>query len=249
MKKIFFALLAAVSVARAEQLVSDRPDHSILLSIESKPSGARIYSIPSSTNDEPVLIGATPHVTPVALRWGTGWMRKKWNKLELKSLGDIAGLQYDKKTTRYDISVKFLVRLDGYQDETVEQLIASFEDYEDRDFDHLDGVPGRQSIVVELKPTAAASEPSRKSAPSTVMLAEGGEQGKFGTLKLDANVAGAEVIVDGRPAGLTPLKLIVRDGEHDVVVQKKGYRMYQTGVTITADSEVALRIKLDSANP
>ncbi len=236
-------------VAGAEQLVTDRPDHSILLSIESKPAGAEIYSIPATTNAEPVRIGATPAVTPVALRWGTGWMRKKWNKLAVSTVGDFCASAYDEKAKEYTLSVKFLLRLSGYEDKVIEEPIASFAYYEDLDFDHIKGIPNRQTIVAEMKPLPAGTSaaPARKSSTSVVLAGQGG-QGKIGTLLLDANVPQAEVIVDGKPSGSTPVKLILSEGDHDIVVQKSGYRLYQTGVTIAPDSEVSLKARLDSAN-
>lgn len=242
-------LLLAAATTWGEQLVTDRPDHSILLSIESSPGGAEIYSIPASTNEEPVRIGSTPLITPIALRWDTGWVRKKWDKLNVKSIGDLCRFDYDKKQKRYDLHLEFDVRWPDGETVRVEEPVATFAYYEDLDYDHLKGIPSRKSVVVERPaPSAPSASPARKAATRVVLAGEG-QTDRVGVLKIESGVEAAEVIVDGKPAGFTPLKLVVREGEHDVVVQKRGYRMYQTQVSINADAEIVLKARLDPVEP
>jgi hypothetical protein len=253
MKTILCAMAVALAghTALAQQLVTDRPDHTILVSIESDPSGLELYSVPATTNDEVVKIGTTPHVCVVELRWGKGWLRKKWKNLSVKTIGNVCSLEYDPKTKQYDLSMKFRAQAAVGMDKIVDEHLASFAYYEDLDFDHLKGIPNRATIKVAVEAASAQGGAQRRSqaSPTTVMMAAEGQQGRFGTLALDANVDGAEVIVDGKPAGVTPVKLVLSAGDHDVVVQKRGYRMYQSQISIAAESETALKAKLDVAQP
>jgi hypothetical protein len=65
------------------------------------------------------------------------------------------------------------------------------------------------------------------------------------TLSLDANVAGATVLVDGRAVGTTPMSTLpLEEGAHEVRVEKPGYEPWARTVTIARGEPVALRADL-----
>ena len=65
-------------------------------------------------------------------------------------------------------------------------------------------------------------------------------------LKLDVDVAGAEVLVDGERIGRTPLadRELIDAGAHRVVVQKAGFVAYGESVTLAGADDRALTVHL-----
>ena len=50
-----------------------------------------------------------------------------------------------------------------------------------------------------------------------------------------SSVAGAAIIVDGKPAGTAPGDVMVPPGEHEIALQKEGYERASTRLTVRAD--------------
>jgi hypothetical protein len=69
-----------------------------------------------------------------------------------------------------------------------------------------------------------------------------------GTVVVDGAPDGAEVFVDDRSAGVTPLKepLIVDPGGHSIRVERDGYRPLRTEVTVPSGATIAVRAQLHS---
>jgi hypothetical protein len=67
---------------------------------------------------------------------------------------------------------------------------------------------------------------------------------KFGELEILSAVGGAEVSVDGRPVGRTPLRepILVRPGKHQISLSLSGYQTRQTTVTVPAGGKELLRL-------
>jgi hypothetical protein len=77
------------------------------------------------------------------------------------------------------------------------------------------------------------------------------ELSKFlGILKLQVNVEGAEIMLDGNLMGLTPLEeLTIETGEHDLVIRKQGYHEIARKVTIVSGQTVELAFTLKQDEP
>ncbi|HEY4184449.1 MAG TPA: PEGA domain-containing protein [Polyangia bacterium] len=72
-----------------------------------------------------------------------------------------------------------------------------------------------------------------------------------GSLVVTSDVDGAEISVDGRSRGVTPLAAAIRldPGPHQLVVEKQGTPPYAARVAVEAGRRVALEAKLASAAP
>jgi formylglycine-generating enzyme required for sulfatase activity len=65
------------------------------------------------------------------------------------------------------------------------------------------------------------------------------------TFSVASNVTGAKVIVDGRPVGTTPLSDVdVSEGEHHILVVKKGYDSYQKKALFEAGMSTSMYVDL-----
>jgi tetratricopeptide (TPR) repeat protein len=71
-------------------------------------------------------------------------------------------------------------------------------------------------------------------------------QGETATVQLQANVVGAQVNVDGRPAGETPLTRPLRllPGPHTIVVTRAGYERQVVELTLVGGGAASPRVKL-----
>lgn len=68
-----------------------------------------------------------------------------------------------------------------------------------------------------------------------------------GTLAIRANVEGATVVVDGEGAGQTPTELVVKAGEHTILLKKTGYDDLRTKAVVLADENKVLDLKLQKS--
>jgi hypothetical protein len=96
-----------------------------------------------------------------------------------------------------------------------------------------------QSMTVPLSPVAAES---RAVAP-----AESGTAGRyFGALAVESRPPGAQVFVDGKPVGTTPLRLpSVKAGEHAVRLEHEGYRRWSSSVRVVASEQNRVTASLE----
>ena len=91
----------------------------------------------------------------------------------------------------------------------------------------------------------AADPPAASPSPTTTATRD--DSPRFG-LKLVSDPAGAEVILDGRAAGITPTQLSVSAGEsHRVTLQAEGYETHSEVLELDRDTrhEVTLRMTRD----
>ena len=74
-------------------------------------------------------------------------------------------------------------------------------------------------------------------------------QAKIGTLTITVNVGGAEVLVDGKPVGMSPLQepVFVDPGSHTIEARKDGYLSSKTTTVAAAASSSPLMIELQSS--
>jgi len=66
-----------------------------------------------------------------------------------------------------------------------------------------------------------------------------------GILKLRCNIAGAQVTVDGKPVGKSPLEQEIKIGKRVVGVAASGYAAYSETLRVNAGGEYALDVKLE----
>jgi len=67
---------------------------------------------------------------------------------------------------------------------------------------------------------------------------------KLSSLHIEADVSGAEVRIDGRPEGVTPLKRELKAGLYRVEVAHAGYRTVEKQVRVGAGDQISLVISL-----
>jgi len=70
-----------------------------------------------------------------------------------------------------------------------------------------------------------------------------------GVLVVGSPVVGAEVELDGRPAGMVPLEVVVPAGTHPLVVRKSGYEPSKTSVVVAVDERKDVSIPLEKSAP
>lgn len=256
-------LLAAVTLVASAMAVlaqtgekfQHNADFTMLVEVMSEPSGAEIYTVPATTNDEPVLIGKTPYTALVDLTWGKGLLFKRWGRLSVWTPGDIARAGYTSKEELYDLYLHFTLAKEGYVSEEFGELIASFEPPRDLDYDNIDFIPSKKVLNLKLAPVSSG-EPVADPAPAptagskTVMIAgAAGQAEDLGTVHVIASVAGAEVLVDGSFAGNTPVKLVMPAGQHALAVNMPGYVSYAKAMEIKPRREVVLKVNLVEGGP
>jgi tetratricopeptide (TPR) repeat protein len=71
------------------------------------------------------------------------------------------------------------------------------------------------------------------------------------TLAVDCNEAGAEILVDGEPAGTTPLAepLLLDTGDHRVTVRKEGFDAREELITLASRDSQNLRMEIQKTPP
>lgn len=254
-KLLLVALALAVSstFARAQnaEKFQHNSDFSMLVEVQSDPPGADLYTVPDSTNEAPVKLGTTPYTALVDLNWKKGWLFKRWGRLSVWTAGDIARADYTRKGEHYDLYLHFSLSKEGYETEEFGELFVSFEPPRDLDYSDIDFIPARKLVNVSLKP-ASSGEAEPAPAPvvesKTVMIAgQEGEADELGTVHVVANVTGADVLVDGNFAGVTPIKLVVRTGRHTIAVNMPGYAGFSKTMEIKPRREVVLKVKLNES--
>jgi hypothetical protein len=164
-------LLALAGPAFAQRLVADRPDHVILVTIESKTEDAVLW--PATTNEDAEAVAELPFVVPVQFSWGTGWVNKKWDKLAVRAPGGLATAKYDKRGKRWTVMLTAEVRAPGHQPLQIERQLASFTKPDDLDWDRINFLPSRVTIPATLQPepAGAVGKSAAPRGPATVMLA------------------------------------------------------------------------------
>lgn len=70
-----------------------------------------------------------------------------------------------------------------------------------------------------------------------------------GTVTITSTPSGAEVLVDGQPAGTTPLELSLAAGEHALVLRQAGRVDEERRVVVEAGSTAAVAVELAATSP
>ena len=112
--------------------------------------------------------------------------------------------------------------------------------------------PAPAPSAAPVAPLAAVSEPLPAPLPaaaaSTAPAPTSPAPLPQGDLKVVTTHRGApswaSLRVDGTPSGTTPAQLRLPVGEHEVVIERAGFKSESRQVNITADAPLALRIEL-----
>jgi hypothetical protein len=109
-----------------------------------------------------------------------------------------------------------------------------------------------QSLSVPLakEPRARAKAPvsPKLAVDGTPAKAEADQStpAKVGTLIVESRPQGADVMIDGRPVGTTPLSLSdVRAGSHAVRLEREGYLIWTAPVKVTAGEQNRVTASLE----
>lgn len=103
----------------------------------------------------------------------------------------------------------------------------------------------RLAVVAEVDRSIliASRRLSREIEEAVPRLLKGQSEAK-GTLELTTNVRGAEVMINGLPIGLAPLKIDLKPGKHEVIVQKDKYLSVTRLVSIEASGYTKEEVRL-----
>jgi len=100
--------------------------------------------------------------------------------------------------------------------------------------------PGPQPTIIEMAPPSKPTKAHHKkvnAAPAAPV---------YGELVVNSVPSGAQVQVDGRVAGLTPLSLAsLNPGQHNVVLSKAGYAVESRGVMVYSGARAAVAVSLN----
>jgi hypothetical protein len=70
------------------------------------------------------------------------------------------------------------------------------------------------------------------------------EPPRMAMVRVESNVEGATLLLDGQEAGVTPWSGVLPQGVHEVAVRAPGHETARTGVTLTADEDRVLSLTL-----
>ena len=134
------------------------------------------------------------------------------------------------------------VRAPGYEPQTRDVTVSAAATVAAVSFELA---PGGEPQVASAQPPAPV-EPAQVAAPA---VADAGE-GTVGSVFVESRPAGARVVIDGEPAGVTPVVLTdLRPGRHEVRIEHAGYRSWVTAVEVPAFDRVRVAASLDQARP
>ena len=226
------------------------PEHTIWVKLETIPNGAEIYAIPEEGEPLTAKIGTTPCIVAIDLNWRSVFWVKKWRSMVVWSPGNICYSTLNENDD-YDIHLKFLARKDGYEPTRVDKRILSIKHPGDG-WKFKDLWPTQTTLSIPLYKAADRTSdrhasPHGRPGARKVILADSTSQdgmGLSGTLTVTADIPDAQVFVDKRYVGNTPVQVILQDGRHVIQVQKSGYYPVRKDVIVTDDAEVAYRAEL-----
>ena len=102
-------------------------------------------------------------------------------------------------------------------------------------------VEARKPAPVESAPAPRTpSAPPVQRAPAVEPAASGP-----GSMEVVSRPSGAQVILDGRAVGRTPLSIEVPDGAHDIRLDLPGFRRWETSVEVTAGQRTRVAASLE----
>jgi hypothetical protein len=240
------ALLIACLVASTARaaIITPESEHTIWVKLDTTPSSAEIFAPPSGNEPPTIRIGTTPCVIALDLSWRTSWFKKRWERIYLRSPGNICRYVF-RPNRSYDLFLDFVAVKPGYKSGRADLRIVTLKD-PGRDWEGKYLWPTESSLTVRLVPADKSSLPDdeKSSTARTVLFAGGGAKGESGTLNVSANVADAKVYVDDQFAGVAPIQVVLPAGQHAVRIQKAGFQPMLKEVQVTSDAIASLKAML-----
>ena len=87
-------------------------------------------------------------------------------------------------------------------------------------------------------------------ASSGAVVSQPAETPSVSTIEISANVSGAQVLLDDRGVGATPVQGVeVSPGSHRIRVKKEGYDTYEKSVQVEAGRTFSMQVYLDKMKP
>ena len=109
---------------------------------------------------------------------------------------------------------------------------------------------GRYDEALELYEELLTEMRAELTAEDTAAIGQSMTQlrGRVGSVDVQADAAGASLVIDGRPRGTLPLLAPVRvlPGDHVVLVMKEGFRTFETSVTVAVGATARVEARLEA---
>ena len=112
--------------------------------------------------------------------------------------------------------------------------------------------PGADPLPVSDLPPATdasdASDASDATSPRTAVA--DAVESTVGSVFVESRPAGARVVIDGAPAGVTPIVVTdLRPGRREVRIENDGYRPWVTVVEVPPFDRIRVAASLEQARP
>lgn len=224
------------------------PEHTIWVKLVSEPPEVDLYAPGKDDQTPGRKIGTTPCVVAIDLTWGRSWMKRRWDRINVWTPGNVAHTRL-LANSNYDLTISCIAQKEGYQPQTVRATVATLE-FPGKDWSGQAKWPSEQTIAFDLASHGGskglASASLRPRPARQIILAGSGGEGPTepGTLVVQANVDGAAVLVDDTQAGPAPVRVVLQEGRHRVEIQKAGYQPLRKDIHVTGDTEVTYRAVL-----
>ena len=110
--------------------------------------------------------------------------------------------------------------------------------------------PGGEPQMASAQPPAPVEPTPVEPAPVLAPVVSDVGEGTVGSVFVESRPAGARVVIDGEPAGVTPAVLTdILPGRHEVRIEHDGYRAWITTVDVPAFDRIRVAASLDQSRP
>ncbi|MGD9875087.1 MAG: PEGA domain-containing protein [Kiritimatiellia bacterium] len=247
------SFLNAFFCAAQEAPVRDDFDHILYLTIESEPSGAKVYALPEEGKKVGEAIGVTPCQTMVGLKWIRTAGVRRWKQLSIWAPGDVCYALMDTEKT-WDIFVSCSAVLPDCKPKIVNEKILSLP-APGLNWDEMENWPKHLTLKLNLTQSIKERAAERKARASaiveSVLMASGrsADPATLGTVNVTASAGGASVQVDSKPAGRAPVSVKLPAGPHVISVFKDGWTPFTAKVDVTASSVIPIHAEMKPRSP
>jgi hypothetical protein len=212
-------------------------NQNIYLTINSEPSGARIYAEGELLGNAPLTI--TINMKPSTLNERVFGKSPDNSPLLIPAGPRISesGIQGPGIATQQSGSKSFTAVKEGYQSQT-----KIFH------FSQVNWGVTNYSMLFVLEPQDARPQQQQQQQQQTTIVMPGaaGAAKAFGTLTIITTPAQAEIYIDGTFISTAPVSNIqVEAGAHKIEIQKSGYKTWSRTMQILANSPAKIEIELE----
>jgi len=167
--------LNALLCAAQEEPVREDFDHILYLTIESDPSGAKVYALPDEGTKVGEAIGITPCQTMVGLKWDRTAGVRRWKQLSIWAPGDVCYALMDTEKT-WDIFASCSAVLPGCRPKIVNEKILSLP-APGMNWDEMENWPKhltlKLNLTLSMKERAAERKARANAIVESVLMASG----------------------------------------------------------------------------